>query len=192
MVLECRALPMFIYVEDRCHKCDTFDEETNALVSHIRRGIVTTSPPTLYAHACPHHLLVSLPMTLSPSNERPSTFPRLAKCDNSSSQVGGKIAVSKTVSNIKDLRGSDLFVGSHFSGGSTIDQGRIKYPTGALQTVSRQRRGHGGLTGSAVTMVSSASQRNKTDKDEGGENVRRVSDSASISDTGPTFTTAPA
>ena len=171
-----------------------FDEETNALVPRIRRGggVVITSSPTLYALACSHHLLVSLPMTLSPSNESLSTFPRLAKCDNSSPQVGGKIAVSKTVSNIKDFRGSDLFVGSHFSSGSTIGQGKIKYPTGVSQAVSRQLKGHGGLTGSAVTMVSSASQRNKTDKDEGGEGIRRVSGSASISDTGPTFTIVPA
>ena len=41
-------------------------------------------------------------------------------------------------------------------------------------------------------MVSSASQRNKTDKDEGSESIDRVSGLASISGTGPTFTIAPA
>ena len=85
--------------------------------------------------------------------------------------------MSKTVSNMKDFRGSDLFVGSQFSSGSTI---------------GRQPKGHKGFPGSTVTMVSSASQRNKTDKDEGGESIGRVSGSASISGTGPTFTIAPA
>ena len=85
--------------------------------------------------------------------------------------------MSKTVSNMKDFRGSDLFVGSQFSSGSTI---------------GRQPKGHKVFPGSTLNMVSSASQRNKTDKDEGGESIGGVSGSASISGTGQTFTIAPA
>ena len=123
-------------------------------------------------------------------------------CVNSCSQVGGKVAVSKTVSTIKDFRGSGLFLGSHFSGGAAIgpstfsggnnSQGGMKCPTGTSQGVGRHRKDHGGLTGSTVTIESSAGKRSNADKGERCECIGRVSDSASISDSGPTFAFVPA
>ena len=123
-------------------------------------------------------------------------------CVNSCSQVGGKVAVSKTVSTIKDFRGSGLFLGSHFSGGAAIGpstfsggnngQGGMKCPTGTSQGVGRHRKDHGGLTGSTVTIESSAGKRSNADKGERCECIGRVSDLASISDSGPTFAFVPA
>ena len=93
-------------------------------------------------------------------------------------------------------------MGSHFSGGRAVapitfssddnDQGGMERPTGASRRVGRRRKGHEGLTESAVIIVPSAGKRSKADKGEGCEGIGSVSVSASITNKGPKFAFVPA